>query len=230
MNTNSLPTDDLKKYGILEEDDSFSKKLSNLEIQKFLQGNIMVADNGKNIVSFQLINENSNLDVKIFERKENLNQILENSKKEVQYSEVKDITEAENSMNIQKKAFIYDEKSNSVNEYDFIKNSTELTKTILDKQNIDESNRYKIELLKLKEFLQEKMDKYPEIAKEISNDINIVSKEINTVNSISADEKQVSKSNDSDIKLNVNDNDLYEDANRMREEKENQDRPRGFRR
>ena len=43
--------------------------------------------------------------------------------------------------------------------------------------------------------------------------LHIVSKEINTVNSISADEKQVSKSNDSDIKLNVNDNDLYEDAN-----------------
>ncbi len=62
MNTNSLPTDDLKKYGILEEDDSFSKKLSNLEIQKFLQGNIMVADNGKNIVSFQLIGKNGQND------------------------------------------------------------------------------------------------------------------------------------------------------------------------
>ena len=38
MQTNNLPTNELKKYGIVEPDNSFSKKLSAEDIQKFLQG------------------------------------------------------------------------------------------------------------------------------------------------------------------------------------------------
>ena len=96
-------------------------------------------------------------------------------------------------------------------------------------------NRYKNELQKLKNFLMDKMNQYPEIAKEISNDLNIVSREINTVNSISPDEKQISKGGNSEIDLNVNDRDRYEDANRNREEHEaeivqEQEKRRGFRR
>lgn len=96
-------------------------------------------------------------------------------------------------------------------------------------------NRYKNELQKLKNFLMDKMDQYPEIAKEISNDLNIVSREINTVNSISPDEKQILKGGNSEIDLNVNDRDRYEDANRNREEQEEeieqeQEKRRGFRR
>lgn len=64
--------------------------------------------------------------------------------------------------------------------------------------------------------------------------MNIVSKEIDTVNSISPDEKQVSKGENSEIQLNVNDKDLYEDANRNRDEQEEKteerEKPRGFRR
>jgi DNA topoisomerase VI subunit B len=64
----------------------------------------------------------------------------------------------------------------------------------------------------------DKIDQYPEIAKEIEKDINIVSREINTVNRISRDEKQISKRKNSEVQLNVNDKDLYEDANRNRDE------------
>ena len=64
--------------------------------------------------------------------------------------------------------------------------------------------------------------------------MNIVSKEINTVNSISPHEKQISKRENSDIQLNVNDKDLYEDANKNREQQEEEyqerEKPRGFRR
>lgn len=52
MQTNNLPTDELKKYGIVEPDNSFSKKLSAEDIQKFLQGYSIVADNKKNKSSF----------------------------------------------------------------------------------------------------------------------------------------------------------------------------------
>ena len=44
MNTNTLPTDELKKYGIIENDNSFSKKLNSDDIQKFLHGYTIVAD------------------------------------------------------------------------------------------------------------------------------------------------------------------------------------------
>jgi hypothetical protein len=53
---------------------------------------------------------------------------------------------------------------------------------------------------------------------------------------ISPDEKQLEKGKETEIHLDVNDKDLYEDANRMREENEeieeseSQERPRGFRR
>ena len=80
----------------------------------------------------------------------------------------------------------------------------------------------------------DKIDQYPEIAKEIEKDINIVSREINTVNRISRDEKQISKRKNSEVQLNVNDKDLYEDANRNRDEQKEElqerEKPRGFRR
>ena len=100
----------------------------------------------------------------------------------------------------------------------------------------DDGERPRKALEKLQSFLQDKIDKYPEIAKEITDNLNIVSKELNNVNSISPDEKQLEKGKETEIHLDVNDKDLYEDANRMREENEeieeseSQERPRGFRR
>ena len=89
-------------------------------------------------------------------------------------------------------------------------------------------------MLKLKSYLLEKIDQYPEIAKEITNDLSIVSREINSVNSIATSQKQISKTNDSDIQLNVNDPDVYQDANQRRdndpENDEEVEKSRKFRR
>ena len=126
-------------------------------------------------------------------------------------------------LNWSKTAFIYDKETGRVTEFDFIKNRTELTAIIADRKDTEEVNRYKNELQKLKNFLKDKIDQYPEIAKEITNDINIISREIDTVNNINTDEKQISKGNGNDIQLNVNDKDMFEDANRMREENEEQE-------
>ena len=116
-----------------------------------------------------------------------------------------------------------------------IKDAPIITQLIAEREKPEEVNRYKIELKKLQSFLQDKIDQYPEIAKGITENLNIVSKELNNVNSISPDEKQISKGGNSDIQLNVNDRDLYDDANRMREEKyeekiEEIQKPRVFRR
>ena len=236
MQTEHLPTEDLKKFGIINEDLSFSKNLKADDIQKFFQGYTIVADNGKNRATFQLTENNTKLKVIFLERDKSISEIIENSKEKIEYSNIQNLSnENEHKRSLEKKAFIYDKENNIVAEFDLIKNATELTAIIVDKKDVVEMNRYKNELQKLKNFLMDKMDQYPEIAKEISNDLNIVSREINTVNSISPDEKQISKGGNSEIDLNVNDRDRYEDANRNREEQEEeieqeQEKRRGFRR
>ena len=235
MQTEHLPTEDLKKFGIINEDLSFSKNLKADDIQKFLQGYTIVADNGKNRATFQLTENNTKLKVIFLERDKSISEIIENSKERIEYSNIKNLSESrESKLSLEKKAFIYDKENNIVAEFDLIRNATELTAIIVDKKDVVEINCYKVELQKLKNFLMDKIDQYPEIAKEIEKDINIVSREINTVNSISPDEKQISKGQNSEVQLNVNDKDLYEDANRNREEQEEEsherEKPRGFRR
>ena len=235
MQTEHLPTEDLKKFGIINEDLSFSKNLKADDIQKFLQGYTIVADNDKNRATFQLTDNNTKLKVIFLERDKSISKIIENSKERIEYSTIQNLSEStESKLSLEKKAFIYDRENNIVAEFDLIRNARELTAIIVDKKDVVEINRYKVELQKLKNFLMDKIDQYPEIAKEIEKDINIVSREINTVNSISPDEKQISKGQNSEVQLNVNDKDLYEDANRNREEQEEEsherEKPRGFRR
>ena len=234
MNTNTLPTDELKKYGIINEDNSYSKKLNADDIQKFLKGYTIVADHDKNRATFQLTDNNTKLKVIFLERDKGISEILENSKNKIEYADIKNISKSVNELSFEKKAFIFDKEINKVVEFDFIKNARELTAIIADKKNVEELNRYKTELLKLKSFLQDKIDQFPEMVKEITNDLNIVSKEIATVNRISEKQNHSQKQEKSEVQLNVNDPDLYQDAKRVREETEEQEeeiqKSRGFRR
>ncbi len=244
MNTNPLPTDDLKKFGIIEADNSFSKRLNANDIIEFMQGKILVADNEKDRITFQLTDNNSKLEVKVYQMEHSLSEILNQSKKDsVQYVSEKNLNEQNPNLNIAKKAFLYNESTKSLEEYDMVLNAEVLTKTILGRNDSEEINRYKDELLKLKEFLQEKIDKYPEIAKDIINDLNIVSNEINTVNEVSQNPKQAQKQQQSEVRLDVNDPNLYQNANSAREAKsqhedeendqeieQEQEKRRGFRR
>ncbi|AZA88989.1 MULTISPECIES: hypothetical protein [Weeksellaceae] len=230
MEHHNLPTEDLKTYGIINEDLTFSKKLSADDIQKFLQGYTIVADNDRNRATFQLTNNNTQLKVIFLERDKRLAEILEQSKEKVQYTDIKDLSKTPNEWNIEKKAFIFDKENSKTVEFDFIKNATELTAIIADQKDLQELSRYKAELQKLKNYLHDKIDQYPEIAKEIANDMNIVSRELNAVTRIAVEDKRINNGN-SDVQLNVNDRDMYEDANRMRENEEQQlDEKRRFRR
>lgn len=235
MNTNNLPTDELKKYGIIENDNSFSKKLNSDDIQKFLHGYTIVADHDKNRATFQLTYNNTQLKVIFLERDKSISEILENSKNKIEYTDIQDLSnEKEAKLSLEKKAFIFDKETNLVVEFDFIKNGRELTAIIADKKNTEELNRYKTELFKLKSLLQDEMVQFPEMAKEITKDLNIVSKEITMVAGISEKQNQSQKQEKSDVQLNVNDPDLYQDANRIREENQEQEeeiqKSRGFRR
>ncbi len=185
MNNTTLPTDELKKYGIINEDNSFSKKLNTEDVQKFLQGYTIVADNDKNRATFQLTDNNTKLKVIFLKRDKNLPEILKNSRERVEYI---DIQKVSNKLSpefsaLEKKAFIFDKETSKIVEFDFIKNATELTAIIADKKDTEELNRYKNELLKLKNYLLDKIVQYPEIAREITNDLSIVSREINIIGS-----------------------------------------------
>lgn len=225
MNTDILPTQELKEFGIINNDNSFTQKLTAEEIQKFLQGYTIVADNDKKRATFQLVENNSRLKVIFLERDRGISQILAASKHRIEYSTIADVSHSDNRMNFQKKAFVFDSEYNKVVEFDVIKNSRELTAIVADKKEVEEITRYKNELEKLKSFLQEKMDRYPEIAKEISHDLSIVAKEISTVDGIIGKTKgsHTSKQNQSGIDLDVNDPDRYQDAQRNREE-QNEDK------
>lgn len=234
MQTNNLPQADLKKYGIINDDNSFSKKLSAEDIKKFLQGYTIVADNEKSRATFQLVENNTRLNVILLERDKTISEILTKSHNIIQYTGIQNLSKSANALNYETKAFVFDQKSNQIVEFDLIKNATELTAIVASKKDNLQMNRYKTELLKLKGFLQDKIDQFPEIAKEITNDLNIVSKEINTVNVMSQNADTDLGREKSDIQLNVNDPDLYQDANKRREENLDEDQPenisRGFRR
>lgn len=230
MENNNLPTEDLKTYGIINEDLTFSKKLSPDDVQKFLRGYTIVADNDRNRATFQLTSNNTQLKVIFLERDKSLLEILKHSKEKIQYTDIKDLSKSPDQRNIEKKAFIFDKENSKTVEFDFIKNATELTAIIADQKDLQELGRYKAELQKLKNYHYDKLDKYPEIAKEIANDMNIVSRELDAVTRISVENKRMHNGN-SDVKLNVNDRDMNEDANRTREnEEQQQEEKRRFKR
>ena len=82
---NTLPTKDLIRFGILDSNNSFSKKLSPDDIQRFLLGDTLIADNDKNRITFQLTNQNTELKVSVFEREYAISKLLEKTKCEIQY-------------------------------------------------------------------------------------------------------------------------------------------------
>jgi len=218
MENHNLPTEDLKTYGIIKEDLTFSEKLSPEEVQKFLRGYTIVADNDRNRATFQLKDNNTQLKVIFLERDKSLSEILEQSKEKVQYTDIKDLSKPPADWNIEKKAFIFDKENNKTVEFDCINNATELTAIIADQKDLQELGRYKAELQKMKNYLYDKMDQYPEIAKDIARDLTIVDKQISSVSAISNTEQQAENHDPSSVQLDVNDPDRYEDANRQWEE------------
>ena len=233
MNEN-LPTSELKEYGIMSDDNTFSKKLSEKDIENFLKGHAMIADNGKDRLIFLLTDNNTRLNVNVYQRDRTIDELVKQSQKEIVYSNLTELTNSK-ALDIEKKAFIYDQKTKQVTELDLLKDTEKIAQVVAEKKDIQESNRFKNELLKLKGYLQDKIDKFPEIGKEITNNLNIVSKTISTVDDATPNESQSQKQQQTKLRLDVNDDDLYQDANRHREEQaqeqeQEQQRHRGFRR
>ena len=131
MNYDNLPTDDLKEFGIIGADNTFSKKLSNDDIQKFLKGESLVADNGKDRVVFQLKDENTRLEVNVFQRDRAISDILNEAEKGISYSSIEKKNSANDILGFEKKAFMYDEKLNQIVEFDSLKRICKTVRRVL---------------------------------------------------------------------------------------------------
>lgn len=233
MINNNLPTEDLKKYGIINEDNSVHSKISETDFKKFIQeGHLLIVQDEDKKVSFKLAD--NNLDIKHYVLDNSIEDILEKAKENpIQYAIEKQV---DNDTDVQQdqslKVFIYNERNDSVDELDWRKHSKEITDFVLEKKDIEESKKYKTQLELMKSFLLDKMDKFPQVAKYIAEDINIVDKNINRINDATPNEEQAQEQKNTRVQLNVNDPDLYQDANEQIEEEweEEQEKKRGFRR
>jgi hypothetical protein len=67
-NNEQLPVTELKKFGIMTDDNKFSPKLSQQEIDNFLKGSTLVADDDKNRLTFKLADDKSSLEVNVYNK------------------------------------------------------------------------------------------------------------------------------------------------------------------
>lgn len=67
-NNEQLPVAELKKFGIMTDENKFSPKLSPQEIDNFLKGSTLVADDDKNRLTFKLADDKSSLEVNVYNK------------------------------------------------------------------------------------------------------------------------------------------------------------------
>jgi len=217
METSNLPISDLKEFGVMDKNNSFSKRLSEKDITDFLNGSVIVCDNETKRATFRLHENNTRLEVNMYEIDKSMSKILDDSKLEVVYANIRDISKGENQIDYEKKAYVLDKKTKNVTEYDFIKNSSELTKVISEMNDKTQIKRYKQELLKVKGILQEKIDKYPEVANYIERDLNVISNAILDTDNISSALKSTKESQFNVVKPNINSSDFYDSKSAEKE-------------
>ena len=86
MINNNLPTEDLKKYGIINEDNSVHSKISETDFKKFIQeGHLLIVQDEDKKVSFKLAD--NKLDIKHYVLDNSIEDILEKAKENpIQYA------------------------------------------------------------------------------------------------------------------------------------------------
>lgn len=93
-----------------------------------------------------------------------------------------------------------------------IKGIQKLQKMQEENQKQVDASKYQTELQKLKGFLQDKAEQYPD-NKKIVSDLNIVGKELSAVQSKISNNTTVQEKSETNVHLKVADKDVFEDAN-----------------
>lgn len=220
----ALPVDDLKMYGILKQDNNFTKKISPKDLSSFLRGNVLVIQNKKSELSLQLKQNMTKLEASFKQRDRAINQLIDKAKNSIVYSKSTDFNlNEDNKISFSKSVFIYDKTEDKIVELDIIKNTKEISEYIREQKDEEVQKKYTQELKSMMSFLQSKIEKFPEISKDIQKSLNIIKLEANLFNVNTQTPESNKKGQKTKIDLDVNDYDRYEDANRAREESEKQE-------
>ncbi len=220
----TLPIDDLKMYGILKEDNNFIKKINPKDLSSFLRGNILIIQNKKSELSLQLKQNMTKLEVCFKQRDEDISQLIDKSKNSIVYSKATDFNlNEDNKISFSKSVFIHDKTDDKIVELDIVQNSKEISDYIREQKDEEVQKKYTQELKSMMSFLQSKIEKYPEISKDIQKSLNIIKLEANSFNVNARTPESNKKGQKTKIDLDVNDYDRYEDANRAREESQQQE-------
>lgn len=217
MQTQESKKKALHQFGVTDENGNFK---NNKNEEKFFNGQPLVAfERNKRLEISQLPNGDLFAIGEEFDK--NIENLLRDARLKpdlIQYSQSTTLISTHDiKSRYSAKAFIYDKEKDTIKEYDVIHNHKELSEEIDKKENPGyEKNRLMDALETLKGMLQFKMHQYPEIAKVIQRDINIVSEVMDTTTPVVQQDKQT----DTEVRLDVNDRDLFEDANYNREDRE----------
>ncbi|HXK00234.1 MAG TPA: hypothetical protein VNJ50_15375, partial [Gelidibacter sp.] len=194
------------------------------DLSSFLRGNVLVIQNNKSELSLQLKQNMTKLEASFKQRDKDINQLIDKSKNSIVYSKSTDFNlNEDNKISFSKSVFIYDKTEDKIVELDIIKNTKEISEYIREQKDEEVQKKYTQELKSMMSFLQSKIEKFPEISKDIQKSLNIIKLEANLFNVNTQTPESNKKGQKTKIDLDVNDYDRYEDANRAREESEKQE-------
>lgn len=208
----------LKNFGLTDDNGVFRNEQN---AKNFEKGEPLIAVIGRyrHEVSKQ---PDGKLFVASEELDQNLRGIFEEAQRKpelIQYVQSSVILSTEDANKFSVKAFMMGENK-TIKEFDLLKHHRELLAEIDKKaEPAFERNKMYNALETLKGMLQFKMMEYPMLAKQLSDNINIVSEVMDITSPIVTQ----GASMESEVRLDVNDPDLYQDANEAKEISEEED-------
>ncbi len=186
MNLSPTTQKTLLELGLLNQDKSFSSRLSASEVYGFLSGQKLSATNGKSRLELQLDPRGSTLQIKQYSLDKDFSLLKERAQtgalqtlrvQEIGPSYLKAATENK-SLYYPRKFFIEEPKSKELLEIDPLEHRALLKEILLRRKDEGLEKKYRAELFKLRKFLLESLKTHPEKAKEIGGYLSSVGKEI----------------------------------------------------
>lgn len=226
-------------YGIMKNENEFNDKIKamNYDVNDFLQNGktLLILENDEEEQnSYQFKIEDNKLLVQQYAIKSEANQLsdfINKTKTEVGEDLLfLDLVKRNNKeeVDLEKKVFL--KTANGVREYDLLQDANEL-KGLIENDYPAFNNKFKVEIEQMQSFLQDKIEHYPELAKDITENMNVLSNIASSISMSATDDTMKSKQNKTIISDDINDYDTYEQGEAIQKrnnEKQEKNNSRGF--